>query len=461
MAKDNVPGRSDGKGKAFFDRGDQVAETGNWDFAIEMYLQGIEREPDNVDQGHKPLRDVSMKRMAQGGKPAGMIEKMKRSRGKTPEDALVNAEFLLAKEPGNIQYMVQLHGAATKLEAKNTLSWIAGILLEAQVLAKKKSLNVLKLITETFDELGEYIKASQACEMAILASPDDGALRNALKDLAAKHTLQAGKYGEEGEFTKGVKDMDEQTRLVQVDAMVKEESYLRELADKAIKEYEESPTQPGKINGAAKALLALETNADEDLAIQILTKAHRDLGAYQFKMQVGDITIKQLTRKFRKLREAGDADATAAQLKKILAFELQEYTERAENYPTDLAIKFELARRQLQAGQLDEAIGSFQQAQRDPKRHIQALIYLGQTFAQKEWFNEAADTYRKALEGDLIESKAKSVRYSYGDVLEKMGELVAAETEFSTVAQIDFNYMDVRDRLQTVRTAINAQKGDA
>jgi len=461
MAKEDSQGRSGGKGKAFFERGDQVAETGNWDFAIEMYLEGIQREVDNVEQGHKPLREVSLKRTAQGGKPAGMIEKMKRSRGKTPEDALVNAEFLLAKEPGSLQYMVQLHAAATRLEAQATLNWITGIMLEAQQISKKRSLNILRLITDTFTELEEYIKASQACEMAILLSPDDGALRSTLKNLAAKHTMQVGKYGEEGEFTKGVKDMEGQQKLIQKDAMVQQESYLRELADEAIKAYEEAPTQPGKIMGAAKALLALEQEADENLAMEILAKAHRDLGAYQFKMQIGDVKIRQLTRQFRKLREAGDGKAATEQLRKILAFELQEYTERAENYPTDLTIKFELGRRQLQAGQFDEAIGSFQQAQRDPKRHVQALVYLGQTFAKKEWFNEAADTYRRALEADLIESKAKDVRYNYGDVLEKMGDLEGAEAEFSTVAQIDFNYKDVRDRLQNVRDALNAQKSEA
>ncbi len=35
-------------GKAFFDRADQVAETGNWDFAIELYIEGIQREPGNI-----------------------------------------------------------------------------------------------------------------------------------------------------------------------------------------------------------------------------------------------------------------------------------------------------------------------------------------------------------------------------------------------------------------------------
>ncbi len=56
------------KGKAFFDRADQVAETGNWDFAIEMYLEGLRREPDNLQRGHQKLREVSLHRKVQGGK---------------------------------------------------------------------------------------------------------------------------------------------------------------------------------------------------------------------------------------------------------------------------------------------------------------------------------------------------------------------------------------------------------
>ena len=61
---DKSTDQSTGKGKAFFDRGDQVAETGNWDFAIQMYLEGIRREPGNIARGHQPLRQVSLKRKA-------------------------------------------------------------------------------------------------------------------------------------------------------------------------------------------------------------------------------------------------------------------------------------------------------------------------------------------------------------------------------------------------------------
>jgi len=101
-----------GKGKAFFDRADQVAETGNWDFAIEMYVEGIKREPDNLDRGHKPLREVSMKRVAQGGKKPGIMEALKHRPGKDPIVNMTNAEYLLAKEPGNVQHMVAVLKAA-------------------------------------------------------------------------------------------------------------------------------------------------------------------------------------------------------------------------------------------------------------------------------------------------------------------------------------------------------------
>ena len=51
-----------GKGSQFFTRGDQVSETGNWDFAIQMYLEGIRREPENLERGHVRLRKVALVR---------------------------------------------------------------------------------------------------------------------------------------------------------------------------------------------------------------------------------------------------------------------------------------------------------------------------------------------------------------------------------------------------------------
>lgn len=444
-----------GKGKVFFERAEEVAETGNWDFAIELYIEGIRREPDNIEQGHQPLREVSLKRKAQGGKGPGIGEKLKRRPSKDPVESLANACFLLAKEPGSISYMTQVLQAAGKLELSPLTKWICDILLESQRQAKKANIRLLKVITAAYQGIEDYISAIEALEMARAIMPNDGHIQEMLSDVSANYTLQKGKYGQEGDFTKSVMDLEGQKGLYKEDMLAQDREYLEGQIEKARNEYLVAPTIPGKINSVVDAVLKIEEEAFENEAVDILTKAHADTGAYQFKMRIGDVKIRQMTRRHRKLVEEGDKVAAAEHLKGQLAFELQEYAERAINYPTDLSLKFELGHRQYMAGRYDDAIGSLQQAQRDPRRHIAAMNYLGQAFEGKEWHREAAETYERALETEMSENRAKEVRYNLGNVLEKMGELERAQKEFSTVAQIDFNYKDVRERLERVNKAIN------
>ena len=134
-----------------------------------------------------------------------------------------------------------------------------------------------------------------------------------------------------------------------------------------------------------------------------------------------------------------------------LAFELEVFAERAANYPTDLSLKFELGRRQLMAGKIDEAIASLQQAQRDPKRRIHAMSLLGQAFARKGWYREAVDTYKRALELEPSEDRAKELHYNVADCLQTMGENQQALDHYSRVAQLDYNYKDVRERIEKLR----------
>jgi len=442
-----------GKGKAFFDRADQVAETGNWDFAIEMYLEGIRREPNNIERGHQPLREVSLKRKVQGGKPAGMMESLKRRPGKDPVENLANAEYLLAKDPGSRSHMIQVLKAAQALQEVELIAWIAKILLEAQRQGKPH-LGTLLLLTQSFHDIEEYASAIAACEMARQLAPKDPKLSESLNELSAKYTIKKGKYDQEGDFTRSVKDLETQKELIQKDAMVKGKDFLRRQIEIARESYLQTPDEPGKINALVDALLKTQDEGDENEAIDVLTKAHKELGAYQFKVRIGDIRIAQMTRRYRKLMEAGDKDAAMEQAKKQLAFELAEYADRAANYPTDLSVKFELGKRQFLAGKYDDAIGSLQQAQRDPRRHVLALNYLGQAFARKKWYREAAETYERALQAEMPEERKKDIYYNLGETYEKMGEPAKARDMFSELAQLDFNYRDVSDRLDRLRKSL-------
>ncbi|MFP4141658.1 MAG: hypothetical protein ACLFVY_13965 [Phycisphaerae bacterium] len=447
-----------GKGKAFFDRADQVAETGNWDFAIEMYTEGIKREPEDIDRGHKPLREIALKRKLAGGKKAGMMDSLKHGSSKDPAENLANAEYLLAKDPGNVQMMVNVLNAATKLEHPPLVDWIADIILDAMRQAKKPNIRVIRKVMESYESIEEYHAALEACRLGREASPEDEFFLNKEKELGALDTLKAGGYGEQGDFKKSVKNLDEQMKLSQADQMVQSKNYLEQQIEEARAEYAENPTVPAKVMALVEALTRTEDPSYENEAIDILNKAWQDTKNYQFKVRMGDIRIKQMTRRYRKLVQDGDRDAAAEQAKNQLAFELEEYGERASNYPTDLGIKYELGRRQFLAGKLDEAIASLQQAQRDPRRQRLAMTYLGQAFARKDWYTEAAETFERALEMDLTEDQAKELRYHLGDALENMGQYKKAQEQFSHVAQTDYNFKDVRDRLEAARAKANQQE---
>jgi tetratricopeptide (TPR) repeat protein len=442
------------KGKAFFDRADQIAESGNWDFAIEMYLEGIQREPGNVERGHKPLRAVAMNRKAKGGKPAGMMEQLKRRGGKEPLGNLVNAEYMLSKDPGNVAWMEQVLKFARELNLDDVIRWIAEILLESQRVGRP-ALRVCLAVTDAFEALKEYQKAVAAAELAQQLAPNDNEIAGRIKDLSTQYTIQKGGYDQGGSFEKGIKDIAAQKKLMEQDSAVKSESYKEQQLKDARAGYEANPVVAGKINAVVDALLAFEDEGCENEAADILAKAHRDTKAYAFKMRIGDIRIKQAKRRYRALSEAGDKPAAAAQLREVLKIELDEYAERAANYPTDMAIKFELGSRLFLAGRVDEAIGALQQARRDPRRQVQAIIYLGRAFDKKGWRREAVETLQEALNLELTEERAKEVRYYLGNVLEEMGELAKAQEQFSAIALVDFNYKDVRQRLDDLRRKLN------
>src|SRR4051812_28559314 len=95
-----IPEADRKKAEVFFAQGRKVADTGNYEYAIEMFIQGLNLDPDSIE-AHQQLRDYSLKRKAMGGKPMGMMDKMKLKKGKEDKDNMLVAEKLLAYDPGS------------------------------------------------------------------------------------------------------------------------------------------------------------------------------------------------------------------------------------------------------------------------------------------------------------------------------------------------------------------------
>ena len=119
------------KAKQFFDKADEAAMSYNFDYAIDLYLQGLRISPDALQEGHLRLRELALNRQAKGGKKPSIMERMRFSGGKTPLDQLLNAEYLIAKDPENLSYVETILKAAAAGGYTQTTKWIADLLFDA------------------------------------------------------------------------------------------------------------------------------------------------------------------------------------------------------------------------------------------------------------------------------------------------------------------------------------------
>jgi len=451
------------KAMVFFRRAKDVAASGNFDYAINLYLEGLSCAPDAVEEGHIPLRELAMLRQTRGGKKPSVVEKVRRMRGKTPLERMLNAEFLLAKDPDHLPYAEALLKAAVEGGYVKTANWIADLLFLANNAMEKPSRRLFLLLKDSYAAVGLYDRAIAACQCAVKLKPEDGELADELKRLEAERTVARGHYDQAGDFTKSIKDREEQEKLHFQAAVVKTEDYRITAVADARKALAKDPDLPQNIFNLAQALADMETDQAESEAIELLEKAYAKKQDFTFKERAGQIRIKQLRRKIRSAKrylESNPDDARAkARFAELTAelnnVELEHWRSCIENYPTDLRAKYEYGVRLLEAKKYDQAIPLLQEAQRDPRRKILAMNNIGLCFYHKGWFADAIDVFKRAIESYQIkdDGTAKELRYNLARAYEGQGDADKALELYRKIAQLDFAYKDVSKRVDRLRSS--------
>ena len=150
------------KAIAFFERAEEVASTDNFDYAIDMYLEGMRLAPDDVDLGHAKLRELALLRQVKGGKKPSVVEKLKGLKGKTGVEKLVNTELLFAKDPDNLSYAGGVLKVALHADFENTVKWVADLMFEANSASEKPSINIYLQLKNAYSEISLFDRAMAA-----------------------------------------------------------------------------------------------------------------------------------------------------------------------------------------------------------------------------------------------------------------------------------------------------------
>lgn len=456
----NVPEEDQKKAKVFFDRGLTVAGTGNYDYAIEMYLQGLALDPDAV-RAHSELRDIALKRKATGGKDLGFMDKMKLGKSKDDRESMLNATKLLSYDPGNTDRMISILQAALKGGFYDTVMWLGPILQKANADDKKPDYNKFIQLKDAYKVLKQWQLATDACMYALRLRPDEMELQTEMKNLGAQHTMTEGNYGKSGSFRDSIKDMSGQAKLLAGDKDVRNVDVMSGIIADAQKEFDANPNDPTKLTKLVEAMVKTESPDYENRAIELLEAAFQRTKQFRYRHNVGKIKFSQLSRMERSLRTAVQANPTdQATLQQYRQFVTEKTTEELselllwiENYPTEMAYRMEAAKRMFELKQFGEAIPILQQVRNDPKYKVEAGIILGKAFLAMEFMEEAIDTLKGIIDEYQLkgDTKSKEMNYWYGRSLEQKGDIPAAIKAYSQVAMMEFNFRDVQARIKKLR----------
>jgi tetratricopeptide (TPR) repeat protein len=283
--------------------------------------------------------------------------------------------------------------------------------------------------------------------------PNDNDLAQALKNVSARKTLNEGGYevlaDGTGSYRDILKDKDEAAILEQQNRQVQPE----DKAEMLIRDYENRiKSEPNnlKILRNLAELFTQKKQYDKALeyydrikASDIGADASLDRGIAETRLRKFDHEISQLDP------NAIDYSEKLAQLEATKqTYQLAEVQKRAERFPTDLAIRFELGQLYFRLGKISEATKEFQKAQTNPHKKIPSMNYLALCYARRGINDLAATTLQEAIKEKLIfDDEKKELVYNLGAIYEKMGKPDEAIAQFKNIFAVDSSYKDVEAKI--------------
>ena len=437
-----------------YDKGLKNFQQSNLDYAMAILSQVLVQEPGFYDC-RQALRATQFKKTGantgffkkvfSGASSSPLVAKGQMALRNNPVEALNIAEQILNSDPNSSSGHKLVADAALAADFPKT----AILSLEILVKASPKDRELNEELAEAYSRAGENAKAEAIYTELIRAYPNDQNLTQALKNLSARTTMSEGGYEAladgTGSYRDILKNKDQAVALEQENRQVKSE----DVADRLIRDYELRIEADPKNMKLLRSVAELYTQKkDFDRALNYYEKIVAAEGTSDSSLEktIIDTKIRKLDHTLSQLdATAPDYNERAAVLKAERdTFFLEECKRRAEKYPNDLQIRFELGQLYFKTGKVGEAIQELQKAQNNPHRKLQAMSLLGQCFAKRGMNDLAARTLQNALKEKLtFDDEKKELIYALGSVLEKMGKADEAIEQFKQIYEVDIGYKDV------------------
>ncbi len=451
-----------------FEHGNRNLAKGDHDYANDMFTQCVVGDPTNLIYAqtflgnlHRKYNNNKKGSKLAGLKGAGARAHIKKSAsGKDWSGIVKSGCEMLKLNPWDTAALCAMANACEHLESDECQLFY----LKSALNTNPKDVEINRLSALALTRMGDFDQAIACWHRVELAKPDDQEARKQIANLTVEKTIHRGGYEEKAErageeLTGGASGSSASAAPTQA-AAVEPEVPAEEKLELAI------TRAPEEISNY---LELAELYASHDR----LAEAEKVLLTAQEASGGGDLTVRERLEdvQVRRARQQLDVAERRAQQEKTeeaitLAKrmkaefnhrEIEFYVVRLERSPSDASLHFELGLRLKRAGKYNDAIQSFQAARSDVKRKAQIHLELGECFHHIKQYKLAMTNYRSAVEaaGEAASETKKSALYRSGVLATGLKELETAEKCLTELADLDFGYKDVADRLDKLATMRN------
>ena len=436
-------------------KADEALKRRNWDFAIEVYQQLLELEPD-LAEARGGLRQALKKRAEQnkgggrlfkalaGAGPLALAKTLAKT-GKHAAAAKSLEQYLTSNpldEDANLELGLALEGAGHFKSARAVYEFVAEI--------SPKNPAGLKRAGALMYREGDHAKALDYYERALQADPRDQEALKARKDLSAERALKAGRFESVQHSREQIKDKDqaldlERTRRRQLT----DEDWAHE-RERLEGQFAENPKDPELMLRLAEVHERLK---DFESALDFAERARQyKKDSYELACRIGDLRAKVLKKKVARADKDGNQELASRLERELADAEVADFQSRVEMHPGDASLRLQLGKRLMKRNELDAALAEFQKAHADPRVQRDARMGMAQCFQRKGYADLAKKEFLRVIEGvQEIDERAKEVLLSLGNIAEAEGKLDEARSYYARVYEVDIGYRDVAAKMERFR----------
>lgn len=435
-------------------KAEEAARRRNYDFAVQLYAQILDIDAD-VGEARAGLRRALKARseLKKGGKlfkkvlGAGPMAVAKGLAKAGKHDAAAKAcESYLSSSPMDVEANMLL---GTSLEsAGHFRSALAVFEFIAEI--DPRNAQGLKRAGAMMARTGEAAKALGYYERALEADPRDRDALKARKDLSATAALESARYDAVGHSREQLVDAGETQNLERSQRRHRTQEELESDRARLEDRFGESPSDVDLMLELAEVHEKLR---DPEAALDVLARAlsyRKDDRVLQER--VGKVRTKALKRSLARADKAGDQEKADRLERQLQGHEADELRRRIAIHPGDASLRLELGQALFRKGDHDGAAAELQKAVSDPRRALEARVWLAKCFEAKGFGDLARGEYEKALDAcPQNDQRAREILYSLASLSEAAGDLSDARALYARIYEADVGFRDVAQKMEQLR----------